>query len=306
MDNQLSKAQRQIVEHPSNRGNMLVLAGAGSGKTRVITSRVEWLLARRLVEPEHVVVMTFTDKAATELEHRLEDQLSNDVQGVRIGTIHHICNCLLGQYGADIGLKPGYNVLDAQRQDAALRLVAMSIGHSLMTRQDINKARAAISRHRQQEALALSRDLDQPVFTDGAFALLNAAYRAYLQEHAALDFDDLIFHALRLFDMRINPNLTEQIHGEIRYIFIDEFHDLSPEQFRLLELLAPKRRDDHQVLVVADPNQAIYGWRDADAHRTLTDYRRLYRPEEFRLYHNHRSAGNLVTTGLSLEYEFGH
>jgi DNA polymerase III epsilon subunit family exonuclease len=129
---------------------------------------------------------------------------------------------------------------------------------------------------------------------------IGAAYRAYLEEQQALDFDDLIWYGLRLFDTRINPQLASEIHQELRFVFVDEFHDLSPEQYRFLELLCPPKLAERQVMVVADPNQAIYGWRNASAPETIGKYQAHYQPEEFFLAENYRSAGNLVRAAQHL------
>jgi DNA polymerase III epsilon subunit family exonuclease len=294
MTHNLSPSQQEIVNHSLHAGHVLVIAGAGSGKTRVITERVHCLLVQQQVTPEQIVVMTFTERAADELMERLAERLESGVQGISIGTIHHICNNLLVQHSSEIGVKPGFKIYDNQRQIEVLRSVALRVGAPLSDKVALNNARSAISRHRQQQALALSNGQSTPPFSDRFLEPVLQAYRQYLADHHALDFDDLILHGLRLFDTRINPDLAADIHKQIRYVFVDEFHDLSPEQFRFLELLAPPSRKTGQVLVVADPNQAIYGFRDACAQTTIAAYRKHYRPCTYRLSENHRAAGNLV------------
>ncbi|MEI6775640.1 MAG: UvrD-helicase domain-containing protein [Chloroflexales bacterium] len=294
MDDDPSSAQRSIIDYPSGTRHMLILAGPGSGKTRVIAQRVGHLLDQQRAEPEQLVVMTFTEKAASELVARLEDRLGSVVQGVQIGTIHNICNRLLVQHGSEIGLKPNFKIYDAPRQDEALRSAAARIGQPIEDRRARTQMSGAMHAYRTSAALALSRHTGAPEPDNPQVPELARAYRDYLHEHNALDFDDLILYGLRLFDTRLNPELAGKIHARIRYLFIDEFHDLSPEQFRLLELLVPPLQIHRQVCVVADHNQAIYGWRNADAAITIDTYRRRYRPEVFHLNENYRSAGNLV------------
>jgi len=299
MEDRLSSDQWEIIDYHSHK-HVLVQAAPGSGKTRVITERVGHLLNQGRAKPEEMVVMTFTEKAAAELEERLEDRLASEVQGIRIGTIHNICNRLLEQYGAEIGLKPGFKIYDAQRQEEALRAAALSVGRNLSDRRELNRVRSAISRHKRKSAVARSSGKKAPSIDDRSVAVIAEAYRQYLQEHEALDFDDLIFHGLCLFDTSINPELALEIHAKVRYVFVDEFHDLSDEQFRLLELLIPPKLAGRQAFVVADPNQAIYGWRDAVASRTIEQYQQRYQPKVFSLRENYRSAGNLVRAAQHL------
>lgn len=298
MSEELSGAQHAIINYPHDRRHMFVLAAPGSGKTRVIAERVGRLLEQHQVAPEQLIVMTFTEKAAAELEERLENRLASAVQGVCIGTIHNICHRLLKAYGTALGLPSSFHIYDAQRQEEAIRSVVASLGQPLPQRQAVKKLHAAISRHRQRQALALSFGKPEPTLDDDA--LLAPAYRAYLHAHNALDFDDLILYGLRLFDTQLNPDLAPVIHERVRYVFVDEFHDLSPEQFRLLELLVPPGQSGHQVMAVADANQAIYGWRDADATKMIPAYCHRYHPREFKLIENYRSAGNLVRAAQAL------
>lgn len=294
MDDDSSKAQRAIIDYPSGTRHMLVLAGPGSGKTRVIAQRVGRLLDQQRAEPEQIVVMTFTEKAAAELEERLEDRLGSVVQGLQVGTIHNICNRLLHRHGTEIGLKPNFKVYDAQRQEEALRSAAANVGVSLDDPRTLGQMRGAISTYRIAQAPAMSRRSEAAASVSAQALTVARAYQDYLREHNTLDFDDLILHGLRLFDTQLNPELAGEIHTSVRYVFIDEFHDLSPEQLRFLELLVPPLQIRRQVCVVADPNQAIYGWRNADAAVTLDAFSRRYRPEVFQLRENYRSAGNLV------------
>lgn len=296
MNDQLSIQQRRIIEYAPQNGHMLVLAGPGSGKTRVITERVSYLLERHMTEPERIVVMTFTEKAARELDERLEDRLSNNVQGIRIGTIHTICNQLLEDHGSAIGLEPSFKIYDAQRQEEILRLAAASIGRSLDSRATLMAVKDAISRHKRR-GIADRAFQSHGGLSGEDIAKIDEAYQQLLKEDGALDFDDLILGGIELLDHYL---VAADIRKNIRYVFVDEYHDLSPEQFHFLTRYIPPIMPNRQVMVVADPNQAIYGWRDADAGRMIREYRRRYRPSVFTLEENYRSAGNLVRAAQHL------
>ena len=255
MDTQLSDPQRTIIEFPPSHDHVLVIAAPGSGKTRVITERVGYLLEQRLVDPEQIVVMTFTEKAAKELLDRLSERLSSAVQGVQVGTIHTICNHLLESYAAVVGLKPTFKIYDALRQEDALRVAAANAGHALDDRRQLLRIKEAISR-RKRHGLTAGEQRAQPPFDDVAVLATDQAYRQLLKENDALDFDDLILKATELFTR--DQDAATQIHRALRYIFVDEFHDLSPEQFAFLTMLVPPTMPDRQVVVVADPNQIAF------------------------------------------------
>jgi DNA polymerase III epsilon subunit family exonuclease len=291
MDEQISGHQRTIIEFDPGQGHMLVIAAPGSGKTRVITERIGYLLEQGLVEPEQIVVMTFTERAAKELLERLGERLSNVVQGMQVGTIHNTCNRLLEDHAAVVGLKPTFKIYDALRQEEVLRAAATSIGQSLDDRRQLSAMKEALSK-RKRQGHGAGEQRSQPPFDHTDVLALDQAYRQLLKENDALDFDDLILKGTELFTA--DSDTASQIHHAVRYVFVDEFHDLSPEQFIFLARLAPPMMPDRQVVVVADPNQAIYGWRDADATRSIRTYRRRYAPQEFLLEENYRSAGNLA------------
>ena len=297
METQLSGPQRAIIEAAHGQGHLLVIAAPGSGKTRVITERVGYLLEQKFAEPEQIVVMTFTEKAAKELLDRLDERLASTAQGIQAGTIHAICNHLLDRHGAAVGINPACKVYDAQRQEEALRLAAAACGHSLEGRGKLPPIKEAISR-RKRRRFADDQPIAVPGMSTATAEQIAQSYNNRLKESNALDFDDLILKSIEL--LATDQDAAAVIHQSLRYIFIDEFHDVSPEQFDLLTALAPPTLSGRQVLVVADPNQAIYGWRDADAGRLLAQYHYHYHPTEFLLEENYRSAGNIARAAYHL------
>jgi DNA polymerase III epsilon subunit family exonuclease len=293
---ELSNVQRAIVRHPRDGGHLLVLAGPGSGKTRVITERIGSLLTRRIAEPEQILVMTFTIKAATELVERLGHRLDTHVQGVWAGTFHSVCDRLLHEHGAAIGWGPPFSIFDTPKQELTLHRAARSVGWVLEEPRTFREVRDRVS---QRKRIGLRADQQSgPGHEDPDYILaIDDAYRRLLAEQRALDYDDLILRGIQL--LREDEETANTVQRRFRYVFVDEYHDLSPEQFVLLRtLVSPQSLQ--QIMVVADPNQAIYSWRQADATRMLRAYWDQYGPTLYRLEENHRSVGNLVRAAQHL------
>lgn len=300
MSTSLSKAQQKIVYFAIDQGHMLVEAAPGSGKTRVISERIAYLLEEHLAQPEQIVAMTFTEEAARHLLARLEGRLGVALQGIKVGTIHNICNRLLGEHAKAVGLKPSFKIFDARRQEDALYNASLAIGRPL-DKADLFEQREQISKRKRNaliEAIKVGRSE-----LIGSSEALDRAYHEELRANNALDFDDLIIYACQL--LRNDRQVAELVQEQVRFVFVDEFHDLSPDQMAFLQLLAPcsaKERApfERQVMVVADPNQAIYGWRDAYAAELLRQYHRYYRPQLFRLGENYRSSATIVAAASKL------
>lgn len=292
----LSPAQRKIVTFPLNQQHMLVLAAPGSGKTRTITERIGSMLTRQVVEPEHVLVMTFTIKAAAELVERLSQRLDTHCEGLWVGTFHSICDRLLREHGMVIGLEPSFTILDVPRQQAALRRAAGRVGWELDGRelrkmQDRISARKRLGLRSDEQPFTGARDTDVVLAVD-------ENYRRLLDQARALDYDDLIIKGIQV--LRDDPETARMVRERFTYVFVDEYHDVSPEQYTLLSEIAPPRSQKHTVMVVADPNQSIYGWRQADAPRMIERFRRDYRPALFNLEENYRSSGQIVKAAHSV------
>lgn len=284
---ELSPRQRRIVEVPVGR-HLLVLAPPGSGKTRTIAERVAFLLARGIAAPEEVLAMTFTERAAAELTGRLE-RLGHP--GVTSGTFHRVCARLLREHGGEIGWRSPLRVFDERQQVAVMEAAVVEVLGRRIDGSDLRKVRFCVSR-RKCGALPYEVAAVESPFSVDATRAIDEAYCAVLARAGALDFDDLIVEASRLlWDV---ADVAGKVHRRYRYVFVDEFHDVSPEQYRLLLALVPPRVPDRQLLAVADPNQAIFGFRGADAGAMLARLRRDYRPVQFDLIENHRSAGNIV------------
>lgn len=285
---ELSPDQQRIVGCPPQGGHLLVLAGPGSGKTQVICARIGHLLRQGMAEPDQVLPLAFTQRAGAELQQRIA---AGGDPSVDAGTIHHFCAGLLDRYGAAIGVTPPLRIADQPRQlDALRRAVAEAFGRPA---DDVvlRRALSAISRRKRTGADIWTGWQDGP-FPGDAMRRLDEAYCRILTDDHTLDFDDLITGAIRL--LAEDEPTAEIVRNRYRYVFVDEFHDLSLEQYELVRLLAPARAPEGQVMAVADPQQAIFRFRGADAVRLINRYTREYDPRLHRLTVNFRSAETIV------------
>ena len=292
----LSAVQRRIVESPPSAGHILLVAGPGSGKTRTIVARIAWLIESGVCAPEHVLATTFTQKAAEELRDRLGD-LGHG--GVLTGTFHHVCARLLDRYADGVGARKPDRVYDEGQQVAVIEQAAAELG-LVFDRSGAFTARGvrnAISmRKRSGLEPGVPHPTWQPVAHADVLAAIDARYCDVLRQRGAFDFDDVILEGLRLLAI---DEVAESIQRRFHFMFVDEFQDVSGEQYDLIRRLRPPLPvDDGQfagVLAVADPNQSIFEWRDARPKQMLARFERDYRPKRHQLHENHRSTDTIVT-----------
>jgi superfamily I DNA/RNA helicase len=289
----LTPRQRLVVEAPVGR-HQLVLAGPGSGKTRIVVARISYLIERAVCQPEQILAMTFTLQAAEELRDRLGNR---GRAGVLAGTFHHVCARMLTDHGGAIGLPVPPRILDEPRQLAYLERAAVTIGCRFDDRGDCSRreVRAHIER-RKRRGLEPGGWLDEwgRERHRDLIAAIDEAYCRLLVEDGAFDYDDLLLAGLRL--LREDDETATIVRRRFRFVFVDEFHDVSAEQYELLRAIAPPEAGElpGTVLVVADPDQAIFGWRGADPDDLLVRFRREYAPVVRRLIENFRSTRSIV------------
>jgi superfamily I DNA/RNA helicase len=278
----LNPEQRRAVE--TTEGPVLVLAGAGSGKTKVVTHRIAYLLAQGHA-PTSVLAMTFTNKAAGEMRERVGLLVSREkAQALTIGTFHAFCVRLLRRHAADVGLHPSFAIADESDQLAAVQaaLRELRVGTERM------KPAFALSRI----SLAKNRLQTPDTFLEGAgddrdelVGRAWAKYDAALRRSRTLDFDDLLLFALRA--LRDVPAVRERARERFRYVMVDEYQDTNAVQFEIVHEIAGGHRN---LCVVGDDDQSIYGWRGADVRKIL-DFERHYRGAAVvRLETNYRST----------------
>lgn len=271
----LNEAQKEAVTY--GRGPLLILAGPGSGKTRVLTHRVAWLIASDLAQPEEVLAVTFTNKAAGEMKQRIQNLLK-DSAGVRAQTFHSACLFVLRQDSAKIGIDPRFTVVDEESRRELLERVAEDLR---LEAQDVSSAARAVSfakncligpdefpewatkRIDRKSLLSQKRAEVVSGYIDTA-PKVYAAYQKLLRKVNGLDFDDLLFEAVRLF--RERPDVLEKWSNIWKWVLVDEYQDTNRAQYEWLQMLVKKHRN---VTAVGDPDQSIYGWRAADVENIL-------------------------------------
>ncbi|AEB12049.1 ATP-dependent helicase [Marinithermus hydrothermalis] len=279
----LNPAQREAVQHYT--GPALVVAGAGSGKTRTVVHRIAYLIRHRGVYPTEILAVTFTNKAAGEMKERLARMVGPAARELWVSTFHSAALRILRVYGEYIGLKPGFVVYDEDDQLALLKEVLGGLG--LETRPQY--ARGVIDRikNRMWSVDAFLREAEDWVggLPKEQMAAVYQAYEARMRALGAVDFNDLLLKVIGLFEA--HPEVLHRVQQRARFIHVDEYQDTNPAQYRLTRLLAGAERN---LMVVGDPDQSIYGFRNADIHNILNfekDYpdARVYRLEE-----NYRST----------------
>ncbi len=293
IDALLNPAQRAAVHHGD--GPLLVLAGAGSGKTRVLTYRIAALIQARGVPPQRILAVTFTNKAAGEMRERVEHLVGPPVaRAVWMGTFHAICSRILRRSGAPKGVDPRFLIYDTDDQRALLREVMRALDAD--DRQFPPAAvLAAIGRAKNELIDHVAFAARAETHRDEMIARLYAGYQRRLDECHALDFDDLLMRTVQLF--RAHPAVLAEYQDRFRHILVDEYQDTNHAQFTLLSLLA---RRDRNVCVVGDDDQAIYRWRGADV-RNILEFERDYPDARVvTLEQNYRSTRRILAAAAGL------
>jgi DNA helicase-2/ATP-dependent DNA helicase PcrA len=289
----LNSAQREAVE--ALDGPVLVLAGAGSGKTRVLTARIAHMIAGGRARPHEILAVTFTNKAAREMRERIGD-LTGVVEGMPwMGTFHSIGAKILRRHAELVGLKPNFTILDTDDQLRLLKQIlhAENIddkrwpARALAGQIDAWKNRGLVPSHVPVGESA--------AFANGRGAELYAAYQARLKILNAVDFGDLLLEGLRLF--REHAEVLKQYQERFRYILVDEYQDTNVVQYLWLRLLAQARRN---LCCVGDDDQSIYGWRGADVDNILRFEQDFPGAKVIRLERNYRSTGHILAVASHL------
>ncbi len=284
----LNEPQRQAVTH--TQGPLLVLAGAGSGKTRVITRRVAWLV-RQGVAPWNILAITFTNKAAGEMAQRIE--ALGVGRGPTVCTFHSLCARLLRQYAAEAGMDPSYSIYD---RDDQLRLTKQIVDRMHLTEYRPAQLHGTIS-NAKNDLLTPTAYADQAGDSryHRAVAEVYQRYQKGLSENNALDFDDLLMKMA--FLLRDRPDLRQALSSKYRYILVDEYQDTNRAQYILAHGIA---MDHENICVTGDPDQSIYAWRGADIRNILefeADYPNCV---TIRLEENYRSTAPILQAASAL------
>ncbi|MCH8292201.1 DNA helicase PcrA [Candidatus Poribacteria bacterium] len=283
----LNPVQRQAVQH--TEGALLLLSGAGSGKTRVITHRIAYLIRHHGISPFNILAVTFTNKAAGEMKTRLENLVGERTSKLLwVSTFHSSCARILRRDIERLGYSSSFTIYDTADQLTLIK----EILKALKFREEQNNPRAVLSTISNAKNALMTPEIFAST-ADGFFeqqvAQIYRVYQTFLRENNALDFDDLIMLTVELLESC--PDVLEYYQNKFRYILIDEYQDTNHSQYRLVRALAQKHQN---ICVVGDDDQAIYSWRGADI-KNILDFERDYpNTTILRLEQNYRSTQNIL------------
>ena len=283
-DQLLNSEQLKAVK--DTEGAVLVLAGAGSGKTRVLTYRIAYLISERNVAPESILALTFTNKAAAEMSKRVHDTVG--VSGVVTSTFHSFCAKVLRTDCEYLGYTKAFSIYDTTDTDRVIKRIlvekhvsdkdAKTRAHSLIS---LAKNRN-LSPSELVEEYPYTRDID-------LYAEVYERYEELLKENNAMDFDDLLINVYRLFQQF--PGVLEKYQRRFRYVLIDEFQDTNKLQYVIMQMIVMGHGN---VFVVGDDDQSIYSWRGADV-TNMTGFKKLYPDARiYKLEQNYRSTKEIL------------
>jgi DNA helicase-2/ATP-dependent DNA helicase PcrA len=278
----LNEAQRQAVLH--FQGPALVVAGAGSGKTRTVVHRVAYLIAHRGVFPTEILAVTFTNKAAEEMRERLKGMVKGAGE-VWVSTFHAAALRILRVYGERVGLKPGFVVYDEDDQTALLKEVLKELGLSAKPGPIKSLLDRAKNRGEAPEALLSELPEYYAGLSRGRLLDVLRRYQEALAAQGALDFGDILLYALRLLEE--DQEVLKRVRKRARFIHVDEYQDTNPVQYRFTKLLAG---EEANLMAVGDPDQGIYSFRAADIKNILQFTEDFPGARVYRLEENYRST----------------
>src|SRR3989475_516916 len=279
----LNPEQREAVLQI--KGPLLILAGAGSGKTRVITSRIAYLVGDGHAQPEEVLAVTFTNKAAEEMRARVEHLLGSDCSRMWVSTFHSLCARLLRREAPAIGLSRDFVIYDSSDQLTVVKqaLKELHIDDSFVQpRAALSRISHAKNRMESPDVVAANAGWNR---RDEEIAKVYAYYQKALKECNALDFDDLLLHTVELFEQ--SATVRAKYAEQFRFVMVDEYQDTNRPQYLLIRRLAEVHRN---LCVVGDPDQSIYKWRGADLRNILDFERDFPEARTVKLERNYRST----------------
>ncbi len=290
----LNPEQKKAVLH--DKGPLLILAGAGSGKTRVLTHRIAYLIEHRNVNPWNILAITFTNKAAREMRERVDQIVGYGSENIWVSTFHSTCVRILRRFIDRIGYERSFSIYDTDDQKALMREVCkyLQIDTKRMPERSLL---SAISKAKDE--LISPEEFEKRAggdYNERKYAQVYKEYQKRLKSSNALDFDDLIFKTVELF-MNDKEALT-YYQNRFRYIMVDEYQDTNTAQFRLIHLLASGvnefGKEEYNLCVVGDDDQSIYKFRGANIHNILNFEQAFPNTKVIKLEQNYRSSKNIL------------
>src|SRR5512135_1231055 len=286
----LNPEQRAAVELPAQ--SALILAGAGSGKTRVLTTRIAWLISTGQVSPSGILAVTFTNKAAKEMVTRLSAMLPINTRGMWIGTFHGLCNRMLRAHHREANLPQTFQILDSGDQLSAIKrlMKAMNVDDEKYPPREMQNF---ISGNKEQGLRASEVEAYDP-YTRRKVEVF-AEYDAQCQREGVVDFSELLLRCYELLSR--NQQLREHYQERFKHILVDEFQDTNPLQYRWLKLLAGH---NNALFAVGDDDQSIYAFRGANVGNMQELLRDFHVENVIKLEQNYRSHGNILEAANAL------
>jgi DNA helicase-2/ATP-dependent DNA helicase PcrA len=282
---ELNPSQRKAVE--ALDGPVLILAGPGSGKTRVLTYRISYLVRECKIEPYNIIAVTFTNKAAREMRGRLERLIgAQQLERLTLGTFHAICARILRREAPTVGIPPNFVIYD---QDDQLSLIRAALRELNLDDKMYRPAAIQAAISKAKRSLSMPEDYSPPTYWHEVAGRVYSRYQQSLRANGALDFDDLLMLTVRLLDE--HEDVLQKYQRRYVYVLVDEFQDTDSAQYQLLKLLAAGRRN---LFAVGDEDQSIYGWRGAD-FRNILRFRADYPDAQVVLLEqNYRSTQSIL------------
>ncbi len=286
----LNDQQKQAVQ--AKPGPVLVLAGPGSGKTRVLIRRVAYLIGAMGVKPYHILAVTFTNKAAREMKTRVEEMLGMDARGLMLGTFHAACARILRREAEYLPFDSNYVIFDTDDQRSLTKQALLEVGLDTK-RYPPASIHSAISNAKNE--LILPGNFPVSTYKDEVVRRVYERYQAYLLASNALDFDDLLLWTVNLFQN--NPSVLDRYAKRFEHILVDEFQDTNLAQYTLLTYLSSFHRN---IFVVGDADQSIYRWRGADYRNVLRFEEQFPDAQVVVLEQNYRSTQTILDTAVAI------
>ncbi|MFT8336257.1 ATP-dependent helicase [Acetobacter orientalis] len=292
----LNPEQRTAIE--TTDGPLLVLAGAGTGKTRVLTTRFAHILLTERAKPWQILAVTFTNKAAREMRERVGVILGEAVEGLWLGTFHALCARMLRRHAEYAGLTQSFTILDTDDQMRLLKQVMEP--WQLDTKRWPAPGLMGVIQRWKDRGLTPARvtDADDTDFANGHARAIYTAYQTRLRDLNACDFGDLMLHVTEI--LRTRPDVLEQYHRLFRYILVDEYQDTNTVQYLWLRLLAKRSGTQSNICCVGDDDQSIYSWRGAEVENILRFEKDFPGAQIVRLERNYRSTQHILGAAAGL------
>jgi len=291
--NKLNEMQHRAVT--TTDGAILILAGAGSGKTRVITNKIAYLIEEKNVNPYNILAITFTNKAAKEMLSRVEEMIGEDSRRVWISTFHAFCSKVLRIEAHHLDYDNNFTIYDTTDKQTLIKNCMDALDYS---KQSISPSLIASEISKAKDSMIDANEYENTYESDYIGSKIAKVYSLYQQElkkNNAMDFDDLIYNCIRLF--KEHKDVLEKYQFKFKYIMVDEYQDTNYSQYLLIKMLSEMHKN---ICVVGDDDQSIYTWRGADIRNILEFEKDFDDVLQIKLEQNYRSTSNIINAAHSV------